>query len=117
MAEVVLEQVGKTYAGGTCALAGLDLTISSGELLTLVGPSGCGKTTTLRLLAGLEAPTRGRIRIGGRVVNEVPPHRRDVGLVFQRPALYPHMTVRQNLAFGLQLQRSNWFLGTSRASR
>ena len=105
MAEVVLERVEKTYPGGTCAVGELDLTISAGECLTLVGPSGCGKTTTLRLLAGLEAPTRGRIRMDGRVVNQLPPHLRDVALVFQRPALYPHLTVWQNLAFGLQLQR------------
>jgi len=117
MAEVVLEQVDKTYPGPTCAISGLDLTISSGEWLTLVGPSGCGKTTTLRLLAGLESPTRGLIRIAGRVVNLLPPHRRDVALVFQRPALYPHLTVRQNLAFGLELQHSSWLLGTSNAAR
>src|SRR4051794_20889318 len=105
MAEVLLEEVDKTYPGGVRAVAGLNLRVGDGELLVLVGPSGCGKTTTLRLLAGLETPTRGLIRLDGRVVNAVPPHRRGVALVFQRPALYPHLTVRQNLAFGLELSR------------
>ncbi len=117
MAEVVLEGVEKTYPGGIRAVDGLSLTISSGELLALVGPSGSGKTTALRLLAGLETPTRGLLRIAGRVVNQLPPHRRDVALVFQRPALYPHLTVRQNLAFGLELRHGNWFLGLSRGDR
>ena len=117
MAEVVLEGVEKIYPGGIRAVDGLSLTISSGELLALVGPSGSGKTTALRLLAGLEAPTRGLLRIAGRVVNQLAPHRRDVALVFQRPALYPHLTVRQNLAFGLELRHGNWFLGLSRADR
>src|SRR5260370_22502784 len=78
--------------------------IGDGELLVLVGPSGCGKTTALRLIAGLESPTRGIIRLGGQVVNAWPPWRRDVGMVFQRPALYPHRTVRDNLAFSLALR-------------
>ena len=101
MAEVVLERVGKTYPNGVRAVHDLTLTVADGELVVLVGPSGCGKTTTLRLIAGLETPTAGTVRIGGRVVNAEPPHRRDVAMVFQRPALYPHLNVRENLAFGL----------------
>jgi multiple sugar transport system ATP-binding protein len=86
------------------AVRDLTLTVADGELLVLVGPSGCGKTTTLRLIAGLEELTAGTIRIGGRVVNARPPRERDVAMVFQRPALYPHLTVRENLAFGLRLR-------------
>jgi multiple sugar transport system ATP-binding protein len=108
MGEVALERVGKTYPNGIRAVHDLSLAISNGELVVLVGPSGCGKTTTLRLIAGLETPTDGLVRIAGRVVNGVPPHRRDVAMAFQRPALYPHLTVRQNLAFSLTLRRS-WF--------
>ena len=106
MAEVVLEGVGKTYPNGVQAVRDLSLTVADGELVVLVGPSGCGKTTTLRLIAGMETPTSGTIRIDGRLVNAVPPHRRDVAMVFQRPALYPHLNVRENLGFGLALRRS-----------
>ena len=106
MAEVVLERVHKTYPNGVQAVRDLTLTVADGELIVLVGPSGCGKTTTLRLIAGLETPTSGTIRINGRVVNAEPPHRRDVAMVFQRPALYPHLNVRENLGFGLALRRS-----------
>ena len=115
MAEVVLEQVGKTYPNGVRAVHDLSLTIADGELIVLVGPSGCGKTTTLRLIAGLETPTAGTIRIGGCVVNGLPPHRRDVAMVFQRPALYPHLNVRGNLGFGLALRQGFW--GANRAER
>jgi multiple sugar transport system ATP-binding protein len=108
MAQVVLEGVNKTYPNGVRAVRELSLTIADGELLVLVGPSGCGKTTTLRLIAGLETPTSGTIRIDGRVVNGEPPHRRDVAMVFQRPALYPHLNVRQNLGFGLALRDGGW---------
>ena len=108
MAQVVLEGVHKTYPNGVRAVRELSLTIADGELLVLVGPSGCGKTTTLRLIAGLETPTSGTIRIDGRVVNGEPPHRRDVAMVFQRPALYPHLNVRQNLGFGLALRDGGW---------
>ena len=108
MAEVVLEGVCKTYPNGVRAVNDLSLTIADGELVVLVGPSGCGKTTTLRLIAGLETPTSGTIRINGRVVNREPPHRRDVAMVFQRPALYPHLDVRKNLAFGLSLRDGGW---------
>ncbi len=114
MAEVVLERVGKTYPNGVRAVHDLNLTIADGELVVLVGPSGCGKTTTLRLIAGLETPTDGIIRIGGRVVNAEPPHRRDVAMVFQRPALYPHLNVRGNLGFGLVLRQGWW---TNQAER
>jgi multiple sugar transport system ATP-binding protein len=106
MADVVLENVSKVYPPGIAAVSGLNLCVADGELVVLVGPSGCGKTTTLRLIAGLEEPTEGILGIGGRVVNQLPPRERKVAMVFQRPALYPHMTVRRNLAFGLELQRS-----------
>src|SRR4051794_10288076 len=102
MGSVALEGVDKTFPSGVAALRQLSLSVEPGELLVLVGPSGCGKTTTLRLLAGLDEPTAGIIRLDGRIVNGVPPRRRDVGLVFQRPALYPHLSVRDNLAFGLR---------------
>src|SRR5579884_1499596 len=108
MAEVVLEGVSKRFPNGVEALHNLSLKVADGELVVLVGPSGCGKTTTLRLIAGLEEPTEGTIRIGGRPVTRLPPRERDVAMVFQRPALYPHMTVRENLAFGLRL-RNGWF--------
>jgi multiple sugar transport system ATP-binding protein len=104
MAEVTLEQVEKQYANGVHAVRDFNLTIRDGELLVLVGPSGCGKTTTLRLIAGLEEPTRGVLRMDGRTLNGVPPRDRDVGMVFQRHSLYPHLTVRQNLGFGLWLR-------------
>jgi ABC-type sugar transport system ATPase subunit len=109
MAEVVLEQVSKTYPGGVEAVGGLSLRVGDGELLVLVGPSGCGKTTTLRVIAGLERPTAGTVRIGGRDVGSEPPHRRDVAFVFQRPALYPHLDVRGNLVFGLAMRRRRWW--------
>jgi multiple sugar transport system ATP-binding protein len=105
MAEIELEQITKEYPGRVLALRDVTLRVESGEMLVLVGPSGCGKTTLLRLVAGLDEPTRGTVRIGGRMMNHVPPRRRDVGMVFQRPALYPHLTVRENLAFGLRLRR------------
>jgi ABC-type sugar transport system ATPase subunit len=104
MAEVVLERLGKTYRGGVEALCGVSLRVDDGELLALVGPSGSGKTTLLRLIAGLETPTQGSVGIGGRIVTDLPPHRRDVAMVFQRPALYPHLSVHDNLAFGLTLR-------------
>jgi multiple sugar transport system ATP-binding protein len=105
MAEVVLEGVCKRFPNGVEAVRDVSLTVADGELVVLVGPSGCGKTTTLRLLAGLEDLTAGTVRIAGRVVNALPPSRRDLAMVFQRPALYPHLTVRENLAFGLHLRR------------
>src|SRR6516225_5769247 len=104
MAEVGLEKLTKVYPSGATALRDLDLSVKEGEFMVLMGPSGCGKTTTLRLISGLEEPTSGTIRIGGDVVNELPADRRDVGMMFQRPALYPHLRVRQNLEFGLKLR-------------
>ncbi len=104
MAEIVLEGVSKTYAGSQAAVREVTLTAADGELLVLVGPSGSGKSTVLRLIAGLETPSAGRIRVGGRDVTLVPPQDRDLAMVFQNYALYPHKTVRQNLAFGLQVR-------------
>ncbi len=106
MADVVLDGVVMRYDGGHLALPKLDLHIKSGELCVLVGPSGCGKSTTLRLIAGLEQPSEGEIRIDGRRVNEVAPSDRDIAMVFQSYALYPHMTVRENLAFGLKMRKT-----------
>lgn len=103
MADVVLNNLQKDYAGRR-AVAGLELHVQDGELLVLVGPSGCGKTTTLRLIAGLEDPTAGQIRIAGREVTQLAPKDRHVAMVFQHFTLYPHRNVFQNLAFGLQLQ-------------
>src|SRR5437016_2688843 len=105
MAELVLDHVDKIFAHGVAAVRDLCLQVKEGELVVLAGPSGCGKTTTLRLLAGLEQPTRGRVLLDGRVSNDLPARKRDVALVFQRPALYPHWNVRRNLAFGLALRR------------
>src|SRR5260370_37553641 len=105
MPEIALEQVSKHYPGGVRAVEGMTVTGRDGEFLVLVGPSGCGKTTTLRLIAGLETPTQGILRIGGTDARGLPPRKRDVALVFQRPTVYPHLTVKQNLAFALQLRR------------
>jgi multiple sugar transport system ATP-binding protein len=105
MAEIVLEDVWKIYTDGTEAIRELDLDIIDGEFMVLVGPSGCGKTTALRMIAGLETVSKGTVSIGERVVNEVPPKERDIAMVFQNYALYPHMTVYDNMAFGLKLQK------------
>jgi multiple sugar transport system ATP-binding protein len=105
VAEIEFDSVQKIYADGTQAVHDLDLEITDGELMVLVGPSGCGKTTALRMLAGLEEITDGEIRIGERVVNDLTPKDRDIAMVFQSYALYPHMTVEQNLAFGLKLRK------------
>lgn len=106
MAQVVLNKAGKTYPGGVRAVEGVDLTIADGEFLVLVGPSGCGKSTTLRMVAGLEEITDGTISIDGSVVNDLHARDRDIAMVFQNYALYPHMTVTQNLAFGLERRRA-----------
>src|ERR671931_2860735 len=102
MASVTFEHVTKTYAGGVIAVSDLSLAVEDGEFVVLVGPSGCGKTTTLRCVAGLEVISSGRVRIGDRVVNNVRPKDRNVAMVFESYALYPHMTVYDNLAFGLE---------------
>jgi multiple sugar transport system ATP-binding protein len=106
MASVRLEAVRKTYPNGHVAAQGLDLEIPDGEFMVLVGPSGCGKSTALRMIAGLETPTGGRILIGERDVTPLPPQERDIAMVFQTYALYPHMTVRENLGFGLRMRRA-----------
>src|SRR5881394_2309884 len=106
MATVTFDHVTKAYADGTIAVNDLDLLIKDGEFLVLVGPSGCGKTTALRCLAGLEVITAGQIKIDERVVNRVPPKERNIAMVFQSYALYPHMTVFDNLAFGLKLLKT-----------
>ena len=105
MAEIAYDSVAKIYPDGTQAVRDLDLEIADGELMVLVGPSGCGKTTALRMLAGLEEISEGEIRIGDRIVNDLTPKDRDIAMVFQSYALYPHMTVEQNLAFGLKLRK------------
>jgi len=104
MSEVVLENVCKRYESGSVAVSNVSLTVRDGEFLVLVGPSGCGKSTTLRMVAGLEEMTSGSIHIGGRCVNNLPPKDRDIAMVFQNYALYPHMTVYDNMAFGLKLR-------------
>ena len=104
MASVRLEGVGKTYPNGHVAARGLDVAIADGEFMVLVGPSGCGKSTALRMIAGLETPTAGRVLIGEQDVTSLPPQDRDIAMVFQSYALYPHMSVRQNLAFGLRMR-------------
>jgi multiple sugar transport system ATP-binding protein len=104
MASLAFEHVDKTYPGGTRAIVDLDLEVADGELVVLVGPSGCGKSTLLRLVAGLETPTRGVLRIGGRVANDLSPRERNVAMVFQDYALYPHKTVRANLEFPLRMR-------------
>ncbi|HOA13056.1 MAG TPA: sn-glycerol-3-phosphate ABC transporter ATP-binding protein UgpC [Myxococcota bacterium] len=106
MAELKLRGVGKVYDGGVRVLSGIDLDVADGEFLVLVGPSGCGKSTLLRMIAGLEHITEGTLEIDGRVVNDVAPKDRDVAMVFQSYALYPHMTVRQNMGFSLQIRRT-----------
>src|SRR3954454_4051353 len=105
MATVGFESVEKVYPDGTRAVAGIDLEIADGEFMVLVGPSGCGKTTALRMVAGLEEITGGTIRIGDRVVNGLEPRKRDVAMVFQNYALYPNMTVYDNIAFGLRMRK------------
>ncbi|HEV2809008.1 MAG TPA: sn-glycerol-3-phosphate ABC transporter ATP-binding protein UgpC [Acidimicrobiales bacterium] len=104
MAALVLDGVAKRFPDGTVAVHALDLAIDDGELMVLVGPSGCGKSTVLRMVAGLESPTEGTITIGGRVANDLSPGDRDVAMVFQDYALYPHMTVHANIAFALKAQ-------------
>jgi multiple sugar transport system ATP-binding protein len=106
MAQIIMDHVQKTYTGGVKAIDDLSLDVKDGEFMVFVGPSGCGKSTALRSIAGLEEITGGTISIGDRVVNDLPPKDRDIAMVFQNYALYPHMTVEQNLAFGLQLRKT-----------
>jgi multiple sugar transport system ATP-binding protein len=106
VAEIILDNVSKVFAGGVTAVDGVSLTIGSGEFLVLVGPSGCGKSTLLRMIAGLEEVTVGRISIGEQDVTDLPPRSRDIAMVFQSYALYPHMTVRQNLGYGLKVRKT-----------
>ncbi len=106
MAAIELSEVRKVYAGGVEAVKGVSLTIPDGAFCVLVGPSGCGKSTLLRMVAGLEGISGGTVRIGGRVVNDLEPASRDIAMVFQNYALYPHMTVRQNLEYGLKNRKT-----------
>ena len=104
MADVSLTNLHKTF-DRTEAVRGVDLDIAENEFLVLVGPSGCGKSTILRMIAGLEDITEGKIEIGGKVVNDIPPKDRNIAMVFQSYALYPHMTVHENMSFGLRLRK------------
>src|SRR5881398_87657 len=105
MAQVLLDKVSKIYPGNVKAVDSIDLAIKDQEFVVLVGPSGCGKSTTLRMIAGLEEVSGGEIAVDGQVVNDVPPKDRDMAMVFQNYALYPHMTVYENMSFGLRLKR------------
>ncbi|HEY5266235.1 MAG TPA: sn-glycerol-3-phosphate ABC transporter ATP-binding protein UgpC [Acidimicrobiales bacterium] len=107
MSTVTLDKLGKRYANGVDAVRGLDLDVADGEFLVLVGPSGCGKTTALRMVAGLEDITSGELRIGGKLANALPPKERDIAMVFQHYALYPHLTVRDNMGFALRLRKES----------
>jgi multiple sugar transport system ATP-binding protein len=104
MAEIVLERLTKVYSDGTEAVTGLDLEVGTGEFVVFVGPSGCGKTTALRMVAGLETITSGNVKIDGRVVNDLPPKERDIAMVFQNYALYPHMNAYRNMGFALKMR-------------
>jgi multiple sugar transport system ATP-binding protein len=106
MAEIVVDHVTKEFAGGVCAIDDVSLTVQDGEFIVLVGPSGCGKSTLLRLIAGLEETTAGTISIGGRDVTHLAPRARDIAMVFQNYALYPHMDVRKNLGYGLRVRKT-----------
>src|SRR5512133_324413 len=106
MAEIVLDGVTKVFGNDVIAVNDVSLEIADGEFMVLVGPSGCGKSTILRILAGLEEVTAGEITVGGRDVTDLPPKDRDIAMVFQNYALYPHMTVEQNLGFGLKLRKT-----------
>src|SRR3981081_2382730 len=105
MARIAFEHVSKNYSGDALAVNDLNLEIKDGEFLVLVGPSGCGKTTALRCLAGLEDITAGQIVIGDRVVNDLPPKDRDIAMVFQSYALYPHMSLFDNMAFSIKMRK------------
>ena len=113
MASVTLGEVRKAYSGFE-VIHGIDLQVQSGEFLVLVGPSGCGKSTLLRMIAGLEEITDGTVSIGDRVVNDLPASQRNLSMVFQSYALYPHMTVRDNMAFSLKLRKADAALTNQR---
>src|SRR5919198_1336219 len=106
MAQIVMDEVTKVYGGNVTAVDSLSLDIPDGEFMVFVGPSGCGKSTALRMIAGLEEITDGTISIGDRVVNDLTPKERDIAMVFQNYALYPHMNVAENIAFGLRLRKT-----------
>src|SRR5678810_625491 len=116
MASVAIRDVRKAF-GATSVIHGVDISIGDGEFVVLVGPSGCGKSTLLRMIAGLENITAGEIRIGERVVNHVPPKERDVAMVFQNYALYPHMTVADNMGFSLALRGESKALIAERVNK
>ena len=105
MAQIELVHLSKLYGNDVTAVRDLNLDVAEGEFMVLVGPSGCGKTTALRMIAGLEEITSGEIRIGGKVVNDLAPRDRDIAMVFQNYALYPHKSVYENLAFGLRMRK------------
>ena len=107
MGGISLERVSKVFPGGVVAVDDIELDIGDGEFIVLVGPSGCGKSTLLRMIAGLEEITSGEIRIGAKRVTDLPPKERDIAMVFQNYALYPHMSVYQNMAFGLKLRKTD----------
>src|SRR4051812_49727248 len=107
MAEIQLRDVWKRYPEGFEAVKDMNLEVGDGEFMILVGPSGCGKSTALRMIAGLEDITEGELIIGGEVVNDLPPKERDIAMVFQNYALYPHMTVRDNMGFALKLAKTD----------
>ena len=117
MAGIVLDHVSKVFGGGVVAVDDISLEIESGEFLVLVGPSGCGKSTLLRMIAGLEDVTEGTIAIDDRDVTELPPRARDIAMVFQSYALYPHMTVRENLGYGLRVRKTSKDETTRRVER
>ena len=104
MAAIRLDRLTKVYSDGTRAVCDLDLEIADGELVVFVGPSGCGKTSALRMIGGLEEISSGTVKVGGRVVNSLPPKARDMAMVFQNYALYPHMNVYDNIGFGLKMR-------------
>src|ERR671925_2177413 len=106
MADIELQNLTKVYPGGVVAVDDVSLQIDDGEFIVLVGPSGCGKSTLLRMIAGLEEVSEGRISVGGDDVTELAPRRRDVAMVFQSYALYPHMSVRKNIGYGLKVRRT-----------